>query len=558
MLSNYYTLAYLARDLDARLRGVTIEEAFTQERDEIELSFRVLHEVLIISCLTEINTAYLHPHFSRSRRNSTNVLKSISGTTILSVSIQPMDRVISFCLRDGLTIHACFFGAKANVLVVDKESRIVDAFKGARSVVGDTYVLSLDKTLYSTAALRAQVSEEPGEKIFTLLKRGSPALGSTLVKEILFRSDVSIVSRAEDITDQQLALIEGNFTAVMTELTKPVPRVYVSKDSHSTPHRFSLAKLEQCHQDDERLFSDVHEAIRIFVSRMRSVQAHHSRSKNMLATLQQHRAKLQRSITAVEADLESTSRADEYDRYAHLLMSNLSSIAKGVRSIALEENGETRITIPLDSRMSAVQNAQRYFEKAKKSRVAYEQSRKRLLDMRGSLRVVEMLVAGAETVQTSEELKRFLAEHAQDLEKLGIGEKAAERERLPFRTFTVDGGYEVWAGKSSRNNDELTMKFSKPNDLWFHVRGGSGSHVVLKAGSGKGEPSKKAKEQAAGIAAYYSKMRNARMVPVAMTERKYVRKPKGVPPGTVVLDREKVVFAEPGLPHEGTIAFQAL
>ena len=126
--------------------------------------------------------------------------------------------------------------------------------------------------------------------------------------------------------------------------------------------------------------------------------------------------------------------------------------------------------------------------------------------------------------------------------------KSDTREHLPFRIFTVDGGFEVWAGKSSKNNDELTMKFAKPNDLWFHARGAAGSHVVLKVNTGKGEPSKKAREQAASIAAYYSKMKNAKQVPVAMTEKKFVRKPKGAAPGSVAVERDKVIFAEPALP----------
>jgi predicted ribosome quality control (RQC) complex YloA/Tae2 family protein len=67
--------------------------------------------------------------------------------------------------------------------------------------------------------------------------------------------------------------------------------------------------------------------------------------------------------------------------------------------------------------------------------------------------------------------------------------------------------------------------------------------------SASGEPGKRAREQAAAIAAYYSKMKNAKVVPVAMTERKYVRKPRGATPGTVVLDREKVLFVEPALPR---------
>jgi predicted ribosome quality control (RQC) complex YloA/Tae2 family protein len=171
-----------------------------------------------------------------------------------------------------------------------------------------------------------------------------------------------------------------------------------------------------------------------------------------------------------------------------------------------------------------------------------------LVELGGTSRLADELLATAETINTKEELKKFMSDRAEQLERFGIGEKAKERERLPFRMFVVDGGFEVWAGKSSRNNDELTLKHSKPNDLWFHARGAGGSHVVLKTNTGNGQPSKKAKEQAAGIAAHYSKMKNAKMVPVAMTERKYVRKPKGAPPGTVVLEREKVIFAEPALP----------
>lgn len=122
------------------------------------------------------------------------------------------------------------------------------------------------------------------------------------------------------------------------------------------------------------------------------------------------------------------------------------------------------------------------------------------------------------------------------------------KEELPFRVFRVAGDFEVWTGKSSANNDLLTMKYAKPNDLWFHARGASGSHVVLKTGGSKDTVPKEAILQAASIAAYYSKMKTSKLVPVAMTDRKYVRKRKGDPPGTVILSREKVIMVEPKLP----------
>jgi len=548
MLSNYYTLAILATDLDAKLRGKTIREAYTQEKNALVLSFEGMSETLIVSCAPEVNTLYLHPNFSRARTNSTDLLKTTQGKSILSVSIQPMDRVIAFRLQDELTVYAQFFGSRANVLLVDKESYIVDAFKDARSTAGHTYMPRHGEIVHDVAALSDLITQEPAQTLFALLKRTSPVLGSTLVNEILFRSEIPATSRAQNISNEQCNRVKNLFTTILTELNQPKPRVYIGKEPPHAPHRFSLVKLEHCYEFEERCFADVHEGIRFFVSRMRSTSSLQSHASEILVTLRQQQTKLQRSVAAVEKDLKNTSRADEYDKYATLLMGNLSGVEKGVKSVTIPDEFGI-VVVPLDAKLSPVQNAQRYFEKAKKSRLAYGQSRKRLAEIHATLQTADDLLTSAEAIHSKEDLKEFLAGRAKELHRFGIGKKAEEREQLPFRIFTVDGGFEVWAGKSSRNNDVLTMKHAKPNDLWFHARGVSGSHVILKTNTGNGEPGKKAREQAAGIAAYYSKMKNARMVPVAMTDRKYVRKPKGSPPGTVVLEREKVIFAEPALPE---------
>lgn len=547
MLSNYYTLALLTTDLDSKLRGKTIKEAYSQEKNELVLCFDGWSDSLIVSCSADVNTLFLHPSFSRARANSADVLKTVCGKRILSVSIQPMDRVISFQLWGGFKILAQFFGSRANVLVVDEALLVIDAFKKARSVVGSRYAPREGEIVHDFAALRRLVAEEPTQTVFSLWKRAFPVLGSTLANEVFFRSGLSVRTQGQEIGDKQTNQLENSFTTLLTELGHPTPRVYLGKEPPHLPHRFSVVTLNHCHDFEERLYSDIHEAIRFFVSRTRSAGTLLANASEIVATLRQHWTKLQRTIGAVEEDLKTTSRADEYDRYAMALMANLGAAKKGMKSATLSGE-EGSVTVPLDSALSPVQNAQRYFEKAKKSRLAYDQSRKRLIELRETLRLADELLATAEGINTKEELRKFMSDHAEQLEKFGIGEKAKERAQLPFRVFVVDGGFEVWAGKSSRNNDELTMKHSKPNDLWFHARGASGSHVVLKTNTGNGEPSKKAKEQAAGIAAYYSKMRNAKMVPVAATIRKYVRKPKGAPPGTVVLEREKVIFAEPALP----------
>ncbi|MCU0411384.1 MAG: NFACT RNA binding domain-containing protein [Bacteroidetes bacterium] len=114
----------------------------------------------------------------------------------------------------------------------------------------------------------------------------------------------------------------------------------------------------------------------------------------------------------------------------------------------------------------------------------------------------------------------------------------------------MTGGFQVWAGKSSENNDLLTTRHTGKEDLWFHARGVGGSHVVLKVHPGKGEVSRAAVQDAASVAAFYSKMKNASLVPVTMCLGKHVRKPKGASAGTVMVEREETVFAEPRLPAD--------
>jgi predicted ribosome quality control (RQC) complex YloA/Tae2 family protein len=123
-----------------------------------------------------------------------------------------------------------------------------------------------------------------------------------------------------------------------------------------------------------------------------------------------------------------------------------------------------------------------------------------------------------------------------------------EKNLKRFRIFKLEGGFEVWVGKDSASNDMLSIKYTKQNDLWFHVRGSSGSHTVLKAPEEVTDYPKEIIKIAAAIAAYYSKSKNAKNVPVAYTEAKNVQKYKGAKSGSVVIKGEKIVKVNPEIP----------
>ena len=119
-----------------------------------------------------------------------------------------------------------------------------------------------------------------------------------------------------------------------------------------------------------------------------------------------------------------------------------------------------------------------------------------------------------------------------------------------FRIFKLGEGFEVWVGKDSSANDLLTIKYTSQSDLWFHVRGSSGSHTVLKIPEDSTAIPKEYIKAAASIAAFYSKSKNAKNVPVAYTQAKNVQKYKGAKSGSVIIKGEKIVKVNPGTPED--------
>ena len=126
-------------------------------------------------------------------------------------------------------------------------------------------------------------------------------------------------------------------------------------------------------------------------------------------------------------------------------------------------------------------------------------------------------------------------------------ENADKQQGLRVFEYELPGGWRVLAGKSDADNDRLSSKTAHPHDWWFHVRGMSGSHVILQANAGE-EPDRETLKQAAAIAAYHSKARNGGVVAVSYTRARYVSKPRGAKAGTVTIRKETVLKVRPAIP----------
>lgn len=141
------------------------------------------------------------------------------------------------------------------------------------------------------------------------------------------------------------------------------------------------------------------------------------------------------------------------------------------------------------------------------------------------------------------------AQHSKDLRNIPLPEKKgkAQHSDLPFHEFNLQG-FTVWVGKHAKANELLLNSYSRKNDVWMHARDVAGSHVLLRTSSGINGIPKKVLEQAASLAAWFSKGKTQGWLPVQYTERKYVRKKKGGAPGEVLVEKEQVLIVQPVLP----------
>jgi len=558
MVGNYYTLRHLALDLDRKLSRAEITEVFCQNKNELMIACRAAQEsdAIIASCEPSMNFLFLRGDVHRAKKNSIDLFERLWSATIERVSIQPMDREIVLTCSGDLRMVLQLFGSKANVLLVNKANRVIDAFLRPKETVGTVHRprrLEPSHALESFTQFNASLQAIGTILLSAAIKKFVPPFGTVLIREVCSRARLGEGQLIAELAEVDRSRLYEAIVELIKQLEgQPVPRIYCQD---SQPIVFSIVPLDHLCGTGVESFDSLHDAIRAFVGRSRRRQLLLQEKETLLHFLQQGIERSERTLTKIIDETQLLQRAAQYEQFGKLLMANLPQLVKGMKQAEIEnvfDLNREHVIVPLEPKLTPAQNAERYFDRAKKARASVGEKLDHQEVVQERWETLRELLNRLTPIETMEQFGDFMAENKERLGHVGyrgVGHERDEgREQIPFRAFTVTGGFQVWVGKSSENNDLLTMKYARPNDLWLHARGSSGSHVVLRIGTGKGEPGKQAIYEAAGIAAYYSKMKNATHVPVAVTERKYVRKPRGAPPGTVTIEREKLLFVEPKLP----------
>jgi predicted ribosome quality control (RQC) complex YloA/Tae2 family protein len=262
------------------------------------------------------------------------------------------------------------------------------------------------------------------------------------------------------------------------------------------------------------------------------------------------RASLARSRRALEKLAEEAARvpaAEEDRRRGDLLKSSLHLVRRGAREVEVTEwteEGPRPVRIALDPALSPQANLERYYRHYRRiadsaARVASRTAEVRARDAAVRALLAELDGAALDALPRLEREARKLG--AGPRRRQVAGRKKREEPLPPYRTFRSLSGGTILVGRGAVENDELTRRVAKGNDLWLHVRGRTGAHVVVRLDKGRG-PDQETLLDAAHLAAHFSDARGEPQLDVAYTRAKYVRKPKGAAPGAVSYTQEKVLL----------------
>jgi len=269
------------------------------------------------------------------------------------------------------------------------------------------------------------------------------------------------------------------------------------------------------------------------------------RKRALLDAIDRAAKKLARRAASVRGDLAEIARADEWIATATLLSNHAHGGKRGQKEIVVDDwsTGErVSRTIELDPSRTVREQADAMFRRAKRMKRGIAIATARLAETERAHSVLLAFRAEVEAAVDGEALE-IVEERAKKIAALAKPpprkRPGAIEERLPYHAFR-SGEHAIWVGRGAKDNDELTTKIARPHDLFLHAKGHTGAHVIVPLKKGTTCPGELLVD-AAHLAAHFSDARGETLVEVAYVPRRYVRKRRGSPPGSVTLDREKVL-----------------
>ena len=555
-------------ELNKRLAGGKIDKIQQTDKEELLLMVRSLGQTyrLLINASAADNRVQLTELKKQAPSEAPMfcmlLRKRIAGGKIVRFEQERLDRVLKISIETyndlgDLSVFALYcelMGKHSNIILVNEKGVIVDAIKhvglGMSSVrfvmpgleysappaqdKQDPSKASADDFSMAMCMVGMSIAKALSNAFFGL----SPAVAAQLVARYTNKTECTQLSEAER---KELAERLAAFYADMAQGKEKASAVLNALGETEAVYPFAISG------SGIKLYDSIGEALdSLYINSDRREWAkRHGASARKV--LQNNIERCEKKLALYADALNSGEQMEKCRLYGELLTANLHSLKSGTDTAAVDNyyaDPVERIAIPLDRQLTPGENAQRYYKKYQKLKAARdmaivqrEQTLSELNYLEGQLDNLTKCTAENELSELIEELKDqgYIKRDKGGKKKM----KLAASKPMHFVSST---GADIYVGKNNRQNDELTLRFASPNDIWMHAKNIPGSHVIVKGAS---EQDTATMTEAALLAAYYSRARGSENVAVDYTPRKYVKKPAGAKPGMVIYTTNKTAYVTP-------------
>ncbi|MCM1045598.1 MAG: NFACT family protein [Candidatus Gastranaerophilales bacterium] len=555
------TIAAVAAELRKELLGARLSKIAQPESDELLLTVKCAtgQKRLFLSAEASLPLIYLTESNKTSPMTAPNfcmlLRKHLQNGRITAISQPGLERILHIEVEhlDEMgdlkhkTLVIEIMGKHSNIIFCDENFQIIDSIKRVSAAVSSVREVLPGKPYFIAETQHKQdmlsidyiglcnILSAGSRPLFKALYGSFTGISPVLAQEMCYRAGLDGDSSTATLTESDnralFAVIKQLVSDIKAERFAPCIAY-----TRSRPVEFAAFPLSLYEKGEDRLIPC--DSISLLLERFYA-------EKNALSRIRQKSADLRRIVqTALERNvkkydlqmhqMQDTEKRDTYRIYGELLNTYGYSAEAGAKTFqALNYYTDEMITIPLDPTLSAGENAKRYFEKYGKMKRTYEALSELTKSVKSEIDHLESVSASLDIVLAEEDLAQIKEELIESgyIRRKG-GTKKTKISSKPFHYISSDG-FHMYVGKNNFQNDELTFRFATGNDWWFHAKKIPGSHVIVKLDGADTLPDQTF-EEAARLAAYYSKGRDQEKVEIDYVPKKQVKKPNGAKPGFVV------------------------
>jgi predicted ribosome quality control (RQC) complex YloA/Tae2 family protein len=558
----------LTEELKKKLTGCRVDKVSQPEKDELVLSLRgdrTTYKLLLSASST-------YPKIHLTNFNKPNPVKApmfcmvlrkyLSTAKVIEVYQISTDRVlvIDFESSDELGFYSVYsliievMGRHSNITLVRKrDNMVIDSIKhmtpeinSYRSLYpGISYVYPPESTKlnpfnFKLEEFKQYINSNNIKYDFNIFSRSFTGISTQFSKSLYLLLDLNNIEPSSSSITETYAYIVNIFENLQ-QCTFSFNTYY----DEASVKDFYCTNLYQYKEYNQKSYISPSELIEEFYFQKDKTDRLNAKSADLQKIINTNIDRCNKKLDILNKTLKECEERDHYRIWGELITANIYSIKKGDRNIKVLNyyaDEEEFVEIKLDENKTPSENIQAYYKKYNKLKKSAEMAEIQIKATEQELDYLQSVLTNIKNVETYEEIDEIRREVTETgYIKFKKEDKKKIKTSKPHHFVSSDGAH-IYVGKNNIQNDLLTLKFADKQDIWLHTKNIPGSHVIIK---GVGKVSDKTLEEAATLAAFYSKAKESTKVPVDYTEIKNVKKPSGSKPGMVIYYTNKTIYANP-------------